>query len=270
MSSLVLASVPVIVWWFKNIIVKSIEERDIQFEGGEGGKCGQYNTLTDGLNLKTTLGRHWNLAYLLRQISLVLILVFLRDHPSFQLLLIHLKQISLQSFIINASPLHSTLENRVSLFNEIMFSSYLYTLQCILIQSSQESDEYLRMVLGWALLAILIVTILANLVKTGVLVYREARVRLNRRRARKYLTRMGTIDATQPKQTQQESDLVVEDLCQEDATADKSQIEAIQLDIKEEKEEFKEEPQSFKKKIIIKRVIRRIVKKKKKKVANSE
>ncbi|TNV86723.1 hypothetical protein FGO68_gene14370 [Halteria grandinella] len=256
MSSLVLASVPAIVWWFKKTIEKCVEDKVLQYEGGESEKSGQCNTLTDGLNLTTTLGRHWNLVYLLRQISLVFILVFLRDHPTFQLLLIHLKQITLQSSILHSTPLQSQLENRVSLFNELMISAYLYTLQCLLMLID---DDNLRTVLGWALLAILALTISANLAKTCLLVYQEASVRLRRRRARKYSIQI-TCTTTQSKQPVDEM-LVVQDICA-DATTNKSHLDLIREEIKEEEEEEKEgmHPQVTRKK---KKTTRRLLKRKK-------
>ncbi|TNV86678.1 hypothetical protein FGO68_gene17579 [Halteria grandinella] len=205
----VLAGSVVVFVVFKRLIRVSTQDRVMRFEGGEReevvSKC---NTLTDGLNLNTTLGRHWNLIFLLRQFSMVFILVFLRDHPTFQLILIHLHQLSLQSAIIHSSPLHSPLENRVSLFNELMVSLYLYTLQSLLAHSSldQSSESDTRPALGWLLLSLLAVTILVNIGKTGFLVFEQCRKRRSsNRRVRKYAVQQG------------DSTLAVEDVSQENA-----------------------------------------------------
>ena len=58
----------------------------------------------------------------------ILILVVLRDAPEWQIMLLLIISVLFQALYIRSRPLLEGLENRISLFNELMISFYLYVL----------------------------------------------------------------------------------------------------------------------------------------------
>ncbi|TNV86771.1 hypothetical protein FGO68_gene13310 [Halteria grandinella] len=128
------------------------------------------STLTEGLNTSNWVGKHWKIAFLVRQFSMISILVFLRDHPSLQLVSLHTSQLFLQSLILLYNPLQNNLENRMCLFNECMVSLYLYFLQVLCLLNDEDTSG---VALGWCLLCTLLLSIFVNLAKTFYLIVIE-------------------------------------------------------------------------------------------------
>jgi hypothetical protein len=88
----------------------------------------KYGTLTERLNTYTKIGTHWNVIILLRWLWTNTVLILFRDHCEFQILSLLITSIVFQSLILVGNPMPSPVENKVSLFNEVMVSLYLYTL----------------------------------------------------------------------------------------------------------------------------------------------
>jgi hypothetical protein len=88
----------------------------------------KYGTLTEGLNTYTKIGTNWNVLILLRWLWTNTVLILFRDHCEFQILSLLITSFLFQCLILLGKPMPSPVENKVSFFNEVMVSLYLYTL----------------------------------------------------------------------------------------------------------------------------------------------
>lgn len=80
------------------------------------------------MNTKTVIGTFWNVLILLRWLWTTFVLIFVRDHQEIQILSLLISSIVFQGLILVGQPMPSPIENRFSVFNEVMVSLYLYTL----------------------------------------------------------------------------------------------------------------------------------------------
>jgi hypothetical protein len=88
----------------------------------------KYETLTTGLNTDSIIGHYWNVIVLSRWSITSIILVFLRNHPEYQILTLYMISVFIQILIIKGRPMQDSTENKLLMFNEIMVSIYLYIL----------------------------------------------------------------------------------------------------------------------------------------------
>ncbi|TNV86291.1 hypothetical protein FGO68_gene1612 [Halteria grandinella] len=92
-------------------------------------------------------------------------LVFLKDYPSFQLMIIQFILFASQVLIIIGKPLDSRLENNITLFNELMTSLFLYGL--FTLTDSMGRNES-KVECGLAMLYLVFFTISVNMFKVLV------------------------------------------------------------------------------------------------------
>ena len=88
-----------------------------------------------------------------------MILVLLRNYPSIQILTLLFLSFMTQIYQIKCKPYIQNYKNHVSLFNEFAISCFLYT---SLALTEINSFETYRTLAGWALVAILSLTVLGN------------------------------------------------------------------------------------------------------------
>ncbi|TNV86861.1 hypothetical protein FGO68_gene9932 [Halteria grandinella] len=148
-----------------------------------------YSTLLEGLRQGSSVARKWSMVYLLRWTYIIIILVVLRNHPIAQVHLLNIQQTLIVSLIINSKPYSENLENKISLFNELMISLYLYSLLGLSLFDlglpipDEESETYIsdenydiEKGFGWAQLFILSLTICVNLVKAIYMASKNANI----------------------------------------------------------------------------------------------
>ncbi|TNV85953.1 hypothetical protein FGO68_gene8492 [Halteria grandinella] len=111
----------------------------------------------------------WVTITLVKWTILSVILVFLRDYSSIQLLLLTPLLFFSQCLIIITKPNPVPLENHMSLFNEIMTSIYLYILYTL---TDYTGRNEVKVECGNVLLGVVLFTIAANLIKVLVQVCR--------------------------------------------------------------------------------------------------
>ena len=101
--------------------------------------------------------------------------------------------ILIQMLLIHGHPLEESVDNKVSVFNEVMVSCYLYFL--IVLTDFNESNPF-RIQIGFSLLATVFISILVNLLKTLLLVFGQVirRNRIKKAKSKKY--ELNTISST--------------------------------------------------------------------------
>ena len=77
------------------------------------------------------IAAYWKFLTLVRWTITTAILIFLKDHNEFQILLLLIVSLIYSCFLIRGRPFESSFENKMSLFTEIMVSVYLYMLLCL-------------------------------------------------------------------------------------------------------------------------------------------
>ncbi|TNV73037.1 hypothetical protein FGO68_gene16103 [Halteria grandinella] len=118
-------------------------------------------------------------------------LVILKDHPSFQLMIIWFILLISQILIIIGKPQNSRLENNITLFNELMTSIFHYGLYSLTDSMGRnESKE----VCGLAMLVLVIFTIFINIFKVVI----QAALMINFRNIYKKFTRKDTAIQLKP------------------------------------------------------------------------
>ena len=93
----------------------------------------------------------------------MLIMTLLRHNFYQQIFSLLTISIAFQVMIVGSKPMLCKLDNNMLLFNEIMVSIYLYLLLC-LTDFMRENDST-RDLIGYALLFLVVFTVLVNLIK---------------------------------------------------------------------------------------------------------
>jgi hypothetical protein len=88
----------------------------------------KFDTLFQGLNLRTRIGRYWNTLVLARWGITIYILIVLREASEVQIGLLLIISVLFQTLLLFGHPWEDEVEHRLSLFNEVMVSLYLYLL----------------------------------------------------------------------------------------------------------------------------------------------
>jgi hypothetical protein len=91
----------------------------------------RYSALNDGLRNKGLVSSGWNFLILLRWVITSAIIIVLREYNQFQIILLYIVSFAFQTFIINGRPYDSSIENYISLINELFVSFYLYILMLL-------------------------------------------------------------------------------------------------------------------------------------------
>ncbi|TNV86341.1 hypothetical protein FGO68_gene4599 [Halteria grandinella] len=136
----------------------------IKFQTNEGLQT-QWTPLIEGVNMQSLIGKYWTIITLVKWAILSLTLVFLKDYPTFQLSVVWYLLLVSQILIIKGRPYSSQIENKLSIFNDIMASLYLYGLYALSEPMGRnESKEQC----GLALLSLVLATIVVNVIKVLV------------------------------------------------------------------------------------------------------
>lgn len=180
----VLLPLSLIVLW--RLIYEAREKQMIECEEYEK----QYSTLTEGLNIKTTIGCYWNVIILLRWTISTIIMITMRDYPSFQIMTNLQLTFAFQCLILGGKPFQDPKENTMSLLNEVMVSLYLY--QMIALTDYNSTNPY-RIQIGWTLVGTVFFSVGFNIIKflATIAYYINQKVQLvreqRRLRAKKYM-----------------------------------------------------------------------------------
>jgi hypothetical protein len=122
------------------------------------------------------VGTYWVVINQVRWIVTISIMIIIRDHNGMQLVALLVISWVFQGLIICGRPWQSTLENKMTLFNEIMVSVYLYILM-ILTDFFAETNPF-REDCGWALVMTLLTTFSVNFIKFLVLLPQNMRTKM--------------------------------------------------------------------------------------------
>ena len=116
------------------------------------------------------IGRYWNTLVLVRWSLTIITLVCLRDYPTFQIIVLLGLTMITQIFLVHGRPFIEPLDNKISLFNELMISLYLYVLISLL---GFAQNQKLRNLCGLIQVSIIFLSILINTLKFFYTVYVE-------------------------------------------------------------------------------------------------
>ncbi|TNV86205.1 hypothetical protein FGO68_gene1499 [Halteria grandinella] len=141
--------------------------------------------LFEGLRTTSPIGKQWLPLTLLKWSSLSLILVTLRDSPMFQLASIHFISLTSQILLLHGRPISDPLEYRMSLFNEVMASVYLYGLFTL---TDYMGRNEVKEECGLGLLGVVMFTIMANVLKVVYQVGQVIKVKIQAKKARSKMT----------------------------------------------------------------------------------
>lgn len=96
---------------------------------GEGLRSPEFikmlSTLTDGVKTDTLIQAIWNVIAMMKLMLTVILLIFLRAFPCFQLMTIYFSQLLYQILLGYTWPFESRSKNILALTNEILCSLYL-------------------------------------------------------------------------------------------------------------------------------------------------
>lgn len=145
----------------KNYSAKALNSEDFK---------SKFKNLTEGLRVESTLGRYWTVITLARWSTLCIILVTLRGYYMFQIVSLLMQSVLVQTLIIHGQPMLVHVENKISLFNEIMVSLFLYVI--ITLTEYNQKVNPLKHECGMALVAIIVLTFSVNVMKAVVLIYK--------------------------------------------------------------------------------------------------
>jgi hypothetical protein len=113
------------------------------------------------------------------------ILIFIKDHCEFQIILLLIVSIVYSCFLINGRPFESSLENKMSLFTETLVSIYLYLLLCL--TDFMGNTNIIRDFLALALVSVIGFSVFVNLIFFAkVIIFRIKAYIENCQRAKKY------------------------------------------------------------------------------------
>ncbi len=113
----------------------------------------------------STVAAYWKFLTLIRWTMTTSILIFLKDHNEFQILLLLIISSIYSILLINGKPFESSFENKMSLFTEFMVSIYLYLLLCLTDYMLDLS--FIRDPLAMALVSVIAFAVFINLLVFG-------------------------------------------------------------------------------------------------------
>ncbi|TNV87132.1 hypothetical protein FGO68_gene17674 [Halteria grandinella] len=161
-----------------------------------------FKPLIEGINL-SSFGKYWNIVVLIRWVITIFVLIFLRDHPAFQLQSLIIVSILVQMMVSIYKPLEEPIDNTISVANEFMVTAYLYFLIGLtdIVPDNQHREE-----LGFALLSTVFICTLFNVLKVfyviGKMGYQSWRIRslkkLQKQRIEQSLKLKGKQEAPKP------------------------------------------------------------------------
>ena len=120
--------------------------------------------------MKSWAGRYWNIIVLLRWNITLAVIVLLRNYSALQIQSFLIISLCVQFLILKYKPIEESLDNKMSIFNEIMVSVYLY----FTISLTDFFGEMIyREEVGFCLLGTIFITVLVNVLKTALVVIKD-------------------------------------------------------------------------------------------------
>jgi hypothetical protein len=127
-----------------------------------------FSNLIKELSMKGTIGTYWKAFIIFRSALVSAILVFLTDHPEFQIITNLIISAAFTGMMLINPPYDSPSQNKIHLFNELMTSAYLYTLFAMTdynqVSDSKETFGILLFGIVVASISINIILLLLNLI----------------------------------------------------------------------------------------------------------
>jgi hypothetical protein len=111
---------------------------------------------------KGKIAAYWKLLTLTRWLITTSILIFLKDHNEFQIMLLLILSVVFSCLLIIGRPFENTLENKMSLFTETLVSFYLYLLLCL--TDFMGNTNLIRDFLALALVSVIGFSVCVNLI----------------------------------------------------------------------------------------------------------
>lgn len=119
-----------------------------------------FSNLSKELSMKGTIGTYWKAFTIIRSALVSAILVFLTDHPEFQIITNLILSSTFTGMMLINPPYDSPSQNKIHLFNELMTSAYLYTLFAM-TDYNQIPDS--KETFGIILFGIVVISIIFNI-----------------------------------------------------------------------------------------------------------
>jgi CBS domain containing-hemolysin-like protein len=134
----------------------------------------------------STVAAYWKFLTLIRWTITTSILIFLKDHNEFQILLLLIISVVYSILLMNGKPFESNFENKMSLFTEIMVSIYLYLLLCL--TDFMPNLSFIRDPLALALVSVIGFAVFINLLVFVKYIINRIKTYIeDRARAKKYI-----------------------------------------------------------------------------------
>lgn len=128
--------------------------------------------LYENFSNKTLVARSWKVIEGFRWSLNIVILTVLRDYYSIQIMALYIISVAVQVLNVYYKPIENKIELRITIFNEIMTSFYLYM---TLILTDFNGENPMRDRIGFSLLILMICAVLVNLVKAFVIDFLRVR-----------------------------------------------------------------------------------------------
>lgn len=108
------------------------------------------------------MGIYWKVIVTLRWTATLLVIVFVRDHYEFQIMMLLVFSMLMQALIMGSRPMKESGNQNMSIFNEVATSLYLYVL---ILLTEFMGDTGLRDEVGWGLLVLVGAVVGINLLQ---------------------------------------------------------------------------------------------------------
>ncbi|TNV72816.1 hypothetical protein FGO68_gene7161 [Halteria grandinella] len=125
----------------------------------------RYGNIVQGLDLNkhSAIANHWNMIIILRWTLTGLIMICLRNLGAIQIVTMYVSSLIMQGLSLRYKPMDSSQENHMNMLNEVFVSMYLYIM--MMLTGGDDSDYAQRDGCGYALVAVVAISIVVNLAK---------------------------------------------------------------------------------------------------------
>ncbi|TNV86422.1 hypothetical protein FGO68_gene10198 [Halteria grandinella] len=126
----------------------------------------KFSPLIEGVK-NEGISRYWNIIALAKWCVMCFTLIMLMGYPQQQMQILLAISIFSTAIQLSVKPQDSYLEQYMSLFNDLMSSLYIYTLQCL----SFTTSSTLKQTLGLILLSLMLFTVFVNILKVLIVIF---------------------------------------------------------------------------------------------------
>ena len=127
-----------------------------------------YSSIVSKQMRDCAVGNYWRTIILVRWTITNIIIIFFRDYPEYQVVLLMSLSVFFQSTMIYYKLIPNRLDFLINLFNELAASVYLYLMMML---TDFQGENPLRDDTGLALLALVSLVVTVNVIKTCVKAY---------------------------------------------------------------------------------------------------